>query len=424
MIHLASGRRKGNQFEILVQPVFFLNLKTSKLKRKLSWIAIVVQHKEIFKKRPSYYHKNKNKNLRKTNKKPSNFNLFSSEKNKNQTEKMFLIWFLFAFSPWLRSTVSEFCDISYCNNRGICNEENGVKTCSCEDRYYEGPKCETVKDLCIPITQCTELDICTSMEGEFFCACPAGKYGKRCSLTIESPKDWMVLYPPVVEFGVKIKLLIAAKTMGNKDNIKFFSFSSWKDYIHFNYPTNYKHTTDLNKVIADNDIYKPFDLPYTTGYYFIQEHDFWEIGKLELNFEICGPICEPMRYYISIYRKDPTCITFFTSEIGNNLYNPDFVEVDQITIVRPKRTFACGRINETFKFSYYVTNWANDKTFFHFHDQNEPFLKIPAYSFSAWPDEIGFRVISNIEEVVGDRTLLSKTFVSWKYFQTNSNLKA
>lgn len=309
-----------------------------------------------------------------------------------------------------------YCDISYCNNRGVCTIENDKKFCICEENYYYGEKCEKVKDLCAPTTQCGDGSICSFKPGFFFCKCPDGKYGRICVLETYGPKNVIVIYPPVVKFGSKFKLLIMFEDMVKEKTTDYatIQLSTEHDILSLRYSNQFHESSDLEKVLNDNHFKVPFELPYNKGFYKIEEADLWEAGSFHLNFDICmgKGNCDTSISYITVYNPEATCITKFSSELGHNIYLPDTVEVDAYTIIRPKRNFDCGRENANFTFSYYLTHFGVDEILHKFDDQHEPFLKIPPYFFSKFKDRF-VTVVSYIKEIVGDKVLEFKTKVSF-----------
>jgi hypothetical protein len=40
------------------------------------------------------------------------------------------------------------CDSGPCQNNGICTDKSGSYTCKCDDQYYEGSRCQFLKERC------------------------------------------------------------------------------------------------------------------------------------------------------------------------------------------------------------------------------------------------------------------------------------
>ena len=73
------------------------------------------------------------------------------------------------------------CPSSPCQNKGICtNRSNTEYTCTCTDGYH-GETCELYQPC--NYSPCLNDGVCNSEDGQFYCDCPRGWFGKRCEHT-------------------------------------------------------------------------------------------------------------------------------------------------------------------------------------------------------------------------------------------------
>lgn len=309
--------------------------------------------------------------------------------------------------------LSQYCDISYCNNRGICKESNkGSKVCECVDEYFSGPKCEQVVDKCLSRkTPCQATFKCTPKPGEYFCPqCTNGMYGKSCKLKLEAPSNLAVFHPYIMEYGKSGRFFIAVETRPQKNSSWPWRFFTPTDLLSFIPSDDLRYSSDLSKTMDEYKIYKSYDLPYNSGYYAVHDITFWETGKVKMRFELddTSGWLEKHFYFLRVYDKDPTCKTKFLTIFKNQR---ETVQVDAVNIIRPKKIESCGRVHSSFKFTYYLLSYNGEKVLHHFKDQSEPFLKIPPYFFSGFKAK-WVQIRADIEERFDDKVLYSRCSVS------------
>lgn len=324
---------------------------------------------------------------------------------------MRFVFLLFTiFQPF---ALSQYCDSSYCNNRGICKESNGQKRCECADEYFKGPKCEQVIDMCNskPWRFCAIREGCKSKPGEYFCPkCTNGLYGRECRLKLEAPTNLAVMYPFIIEYGKHGRFFIAVETRPQINSSWPWRFFTMVDLLSYIPSSDLRYSSDLSKTMEEYKIKRSYDLPYNRGYYSVHDISFCETGKLELRFELddTDGYFEKYFYYVYVYDKDPTCKPKFRSYFNNKR---ETVQVDAVNIIRPKRIDECGRLNTDFTYKYHLLTYNGEKVLHRFKDQSQPFFRIPPYFFSGFK-AMWLKITANVEERFDNKVLYTEFHVS------------